>query len=377
MAYNDSVINGYIDRLLAVSTPERPAWNVEAISKNKKPSWNYIDGCMLIALLRLYRAKGERRYFDFVKSYVDYFVEDDGNIRFYNKEDYNLDSINEGRVLFDLYKETGDIKYRLAADTLFEQLKEQPRNALGGFWHKKIYPDQVWLDGLFMAQIFSYRYRKEFLHGDEEDVIMQFRNVEKYMKDKKTGLYYHGFDASKKAFWCDERGLSRNFWLRSAGWYIAALSDVTAYMDEGKIKEEFKGYLKNAVDSALKFKDEKTDMFYQVVDKGGKEGNYIETSGSALISYAMLHGALEGLLPKEYAEEGKKIFDGICKKYLRADGDGIELGGICLVAGLGPENKPNRDGSYEYYISEPIVSTDAKGVAPFIMAYVDLLRLSI
>jgi len=365
-------IGKYIDNLLIDSTPEKPRWNIEQIRQGKKPSWNYIDGCMLIALLRLYEQTKDEKYYLFVKNYVDYFVSEDGSIRFYSEDEYNLDSINEGRVLFDLYDISGEEKYKLAAKTLFGQLERQPRNVYGSFWHKKIYHDQVWLDGLFMAQVFSYRYQSYFGEKDYSDVINQFRNVEKYMKDPVTGLYFHGFDASKTMFWANEKGLSQNFWLRSLGWYFAALADVTDYIEDGDVKEEFKGYIKNAVDSVLKYRDDDSKMFYQVVDKGGKEGNYLETSGSALIAYAILRSVNGGVLPGEYGEYGVEIFDGICKKYVRQTDDGIELGGICLVAGLGPEKNPRRDGSFEYYISEPVVTTDAKGVAPFIMCYIEL-----
>ncbi len=368
-------VDRYIDLILANSTPEKPVWNIEQIRQGKKPSWNYIDGCMLISLITLYKKTGDKKYFDFVKNFVDFFVNENGEIAYYKKEEYNLDNINEGRVLFDLYAETGLEKYKKAAINLFEQIKEQPRNMYGSFWHKKIYPNQVWLDGLFMAQVFSYRFQQNFGDKDYGDVINQFRNVEKFMKDKKTGLYFHGFDATKSMFWADENGLSKNFWLRSLGWYFAALADVTSYMDEGEVKEEFKGYLKNAVDSVLKFQDKDTKMFYQVVDKGDRAGNYVETSGSALIAYAILKGVNSGLLDSSYAQFGKEIFDGICKTYLVDGGDSLELKGICLVAGLGPENKPHRNGTFEYYISEPIVSTDAKGVAPFILAYVELGKI--
>ncbi len=365
-------VDKYINSLLSDSTPEAPKWNVEQIRLHKKPSWNYIDGCMLIAIIRLYKKTEDKKYYDFVKNYVDFFVGEDGSIAYYKEEAYNLDNINEGRVLFDLYDIGGEEKYKLAAKTLYHQLENQPRNRYGSFWHKLIYHDQVWLDGLFMAQVFSYRYQERFGKKDYSDVINQFRNVEKFMKDKVTGLYYHGFDAEKTMFWADEKGLSKNFWLRAMGWYFAALADVTAYMDDGDIKNEFKGYLKNAVDSALKFRDNDSKMFYQVVDKGDKKGNYLETSGSALIAYAILKSVNAGNLDASYGKFGQEIFDGICKKYVKESADGIELGGICLVAGLGPEKDPRRDGTFEYYVSEPVVTTDAKGVAPFIMCYIEL-----
>lgn len=370
-----SSIEKYIEYLMNQTTPDKPVWNIEAIRQGKKMGWNYIDGCMMISLINLWKETGEQKYFDFVKNFIDYYIDDDGNILGFKKEDYNLDNINEGRVLFDLLEQTKDEKYLKAIETVYSQIETQPKNSKGSFWHKKIYHDQVWLDGLFMAQIFYYRYQK--LKGNSvEPILNQFRNVEKFMKDEKTGLYYHGYDETATMFWANEKGLSSNFWLRSMGWYIAALSDITAFIDENTSeKQEFKNYLKNAVDSVLKFKDKETNLFWQVVDKAQKKDNYLETSGSALISFAILRAVNCGNLDKSYFEVGKSIFDGICNKYLTENADGtLELSGICLVAGLGPEKNPRRDGSYEYYVSEPIVSTDAKGVAPFIMAFVELKK---
>ncbi len=372
------LIERYISSLISDCKPELPVWNIEAIKQGKKPAWNYIDGCMMISLINLYYQTGDRKYFDFVKNFIDYYVDDEGNILGYKVEEYNLDNINEGRVLFDLYAETKQEKYLLAIEKIYEQVKTQPKNSKGSFWHKKIYHDQVWLDGLFMAQIFYYRYQ-DFKGLDKEPIYQNFRNVEKYMKDKVTGLYFHGYDESKTLFWADkETGLSSNFWLRSLGWYISALSDITTYIPDGdKEKAEFIGYLKNAIDSVLKYMDKDEKMFYQVVDKKGVSGNYLETSGSALICYAILKAINNNLLDKNYLPVATDIFNGICKKYLKEDEKGLRLDGICLVAGLGPENKPRRDGSVEYYLSEPIVSTDAKGVAPFIMAYVELKKATL
>ncbi len=370
-----SSIEKYIEYLMNSSSPDKPLWNIEAIRSGKKPSWNYIDGCMMISLINLWKETGERKYFDFVKNFIDFYVDENGDILGFKAEDFNLDNINEGRVLFDLFEETHDEKYLKAIERVHWQIENQPKNSKGSFWHKKIYHDQVWLDGLFMAQIFYYRYQT--LKGlSTEPILVQFRNVEKYMKDPASGLYYHGYDETATMFWANDKGLSQNFWLRSMGWYIAALSDITAFLPENsEEKTEFCGYLKNAIDSVLRFQDEKTHMFWQVVDKGGEAGNYLETSGSALIAFAILRAVNTENLPKSYFEVGKAVFDGICDKYLTKNDDGtLQLGGICLVAGLGPENKPQRDGSYGYYISEPVVSTDAKGVAPFIMAFVELKK---
>ncbi len=367
-------INNYLNRLLEDSTPDSPVWNIESIRQGKKPHWNYIDGCMITALMHLSEITNDRRYSDFAEQFIDFYVAEDGSILGYNKEKYNLDDVNEGRVLFKLYKDTGKEKYQKAADALHNQLLSQPRTATGNFWHKQIYPDQIWLDGIYMAQVFSALYEKNCANGDYSDITGQIENVEKLMKDPVTGLYFHGCDVSRKAFWADpETGCSKSFWLRSIGWFMIALSDLSEIMDEASSKP-VKRILKDLIESIARFSDAETGMYYQVADKGPVPGNYLETSGSAMVAYAMLKAARLGIVSEEYAKKGQKTFDGICDKYLKETENGLNLAGICLVAGLGPENNRRRDGSFEYYISEPVVENDAKGVAPFILCYTEILR---
>jgi len=370
-----SKIDNYIDRLIAMSKPDAPFWNIESIKLGRLPNWNYIDGCMITAFLAIADITGNQKYFDFAEEFIDYYVNDDGSILRYDISKYNLDDINEGKVLFELYEKTKKEKYRLAIDTQFKQIKEQPRTNTGNFWHKQIYPNQIWLDGIYMAQVFSAMYAKAYLNGDYSDILMQIKNVEKYMRDEKTGLYYHGMDCSKSIFWADkETGLSKNFWLRSIGWFSVALIDIIEIVDNDT-KKELAPIFARLMEDILPYRDKATGMYWQVVNEAGREGNYLETSGSAMIAYAMLKGARTGVLQEEYAGYGKETFDGICKKYLQVNDDGdLNLGGICLMAGLGPEDKPQRDGSYEYYISEPIVENDAKGVAPFVLCYTEILR---
>ena len=197
-------IDRYIDALVERSTPEAPAWNIEAVRQGKGASWNYIDGCMLTALLSMAEIRGDVRYREFVRDYVDYFLAPDGSIKSYDEASYNLDNINEGRVLFALYRAYGDEKYRLAADKLHGQLLRQPRTVEGNFWHKKIYPNQVWLDGIYMAQVFSAMYEQNFGSGDCGDVLRQIATVREKMYDAEKGLCYHGYDASRSAFWADK-----------------------------------------------------------------------------------------------------------------------------------------------------------------------------
>lgn len=370
-------IDRYIDKLLDGSTPDAPLWNIESIRQGKKPSWNYIDGCMITALLCASEITGETKYADFAEKFIDYYVFDDGSIRGYSKEKFNLDDVNEGKVLFELYEKTGKEKYKKAIFLLESQLEEQPRTNTGNFWHKLIYPNQIWLDGLYMGQVFSTLFKKYFGNKDYSDVVNQFKNVRKLMFDENKKLYYHGCDCSKTAFWADkETGRSKSFWLRAIGWFCISLIDNIDYIDDEGAKAELVKIFAEAIDGISQYADSETGMYYQVVDQGGREGNYLETSGSSMIAYAMMKGARLGVIDKKYAEMGRKTFDGICKKYLSISEDGdLNLGGICLVAGLGPEDNKRRDGTFEYYISEPVVENDAKGVAPFVLCYTEVKRM--
>ncbi len=369
-------IQEYVDYLLENSSAEKPMWNKEMIRLGRPNKWNYIDGCMITALLALYEITGEERYFTFAKDFVDFFVQEDGTIKTYNVKEYNLDNINTASNLFYLYDKTQDEKYKLALDHVRTQLDTMPRTAEGSFWHKDIYPNQVWLDGLYMAEPFYMRYETRFNKmAGCQDVIHQFKNVEKNMRDPKTGLYYHGYDHSREMYWADpETGCSPNFWLRSLGWFSLALVETAQATDESLYYEKryLQKLLEGLVDALIPFQDE-SGMFYQVVDRADAKGNYLETSGTALISYAILKAVrLEYLAPR-YAAMGEKAFNGIANRYLSKNEDGtLKLSGICLVAGLG--GATHRDGSLEYYFSEPVVENEAKGVAPFLLAYTEMLR---
>ena len=364
----------YIDRLIAESTPERTAWNMEKVRANIPANWNYIDGCMMTALLSLHEITGERKYFDFVDSFIDAFVGEDGSIRTLKPEGHALDDINEGRVLLPLFQATGKKKYRLAADTLKRYLSEQPRTWEGSWWHKQIYPNQVWLDGIYMAQPFSALYEQAFGTGDYSDILHQVAVVRNRMRDPKTGLYYHGYDASRTAFWCDpETGLSRSFWLRAIGWFCVALADLCEILPE-KERAPLVEVFADLARSLLPFADPETGMYYQVVDRPEVPGNYLETSGSSMIAYAMLKGARLGVLASSFGTQGQKTFDGILSRMLSFQNGELNLNNICLVAGLGPEKDHRRDGTVSYYLSEPIVQNEAKGIAPLLMCYTEMKR---
>lgn len=370
------MLDRYIRQLIAESSPERTAWNVEKIRQGLPANWNYIDGCMMTALLSLFEITGEQEYFDFVDSFIGSFVGGDGSIRTFRPEKHTLDDINEGRVLFRLYEATGRQKYRLAADVLRAALDQQPRTPEGSWWHKEIYPDQVWLDGIYMAQPFSALYEKHFGSGDYSDILRQVSLVRDRMRNGKTGLYYHGYDASRRAFWCDPAtGLSRSFWLRAIGWFAVALADLCEILPEDRslpLRETFS----RLTADLLPFADPETGMYLQVVDRPDLPGNYRETSGSSMIAYAMLKGARLGVLDESFRDRGLKTFDGMLRTCLSFDAGRMNLRNICLVAGLGPENDRRRDGTPAYYLSEPVVENDAKGVAPFLLCYTEIKRLS-
>lgn len=369
------ILQRYIDELLDKSTPQAPIWNIEKIRSGKKSTWNYIDGCMIKAILELYAITKEERYLTFADAFIDYFVKEDGSIESYDPQEYNIDNVNAGKTLFDLYKLTGKEKYRKAMDTIYSQIEKQPRTKEGNFWHKKIYPNQIWLDGLYMGQPFYMQYEVEFNECKNcMDSYKQFLTVNQLMKDEKTGLYYHAYDSSREMYWCDkETGLSKHFWLRALGWFAMALIDTMEIMPEAMSMEKatLNEIYRELIDSMLKYQDE-SGMWYQVVDLGDREPNYLETSGTAIYAYAIMKSVRLGFLPESYWQYGKKAFDGVCEKYLSEENGELQLDGICLVAGLG--GKDHRDGSFAYYMSEPVVKNEAKGVAPLILAYIEVMQ---
>lgn len=375
-------IREFLDTLIDGSVPERPVWNKEAMLLRHAPKWNYIDGCMAKAVLDMYLVTKEERYFSFLESFISYYIAEDGTILGYRKEDQNCDNINEGKVLFALYDKTKNEKYKKALDTLYGQLETQPRTKSGNFWHKLIYPNQIWLDGLYMVQPFYLTYDVKY-RGSEHyrDVFMQFEKARSLMRDEKTGLLYHGYDETRTCEWSNHvTGLSPNFWTRSLGWYAMALVDTIEVMDEQFFYEyeTLRGYLSEVLDALLAYQDKETSLFYQVTTEGGREGNYLESSGSAAIAYALMKGANLKLLPGKYFDYGKNILESMVQYKLKKEDGVFVLKDICLVAGLGgmpgKGSYKERDGSYEYYISEPVVDNDAKGVAPLIFAYTEYLK---
>jgi len=377
MESNNRLLDDYLDQLLAHSTPAAPAWNIENIRLGKKPGWNYIDGLMIKAILALYEVNRKPAYLDFVCRYMDYYVRADGSILGYDPEQYNIDNVNGGKVLFPLLDLTGEPKYRKALDLIRTQLATHPRTGRGNFWHKHIYPHQVWLDGLYMAQPFYIEYQTRFMDcAGYDDIFDQFDNVVAIMRDPPTGLYYHGYDESKSMFWADpQTGLSPSFWLRSLGWFAMAMVDVLEVADPGRCRgrdSRLASHFRGLIDALLGYQDTQSGLWYQVVNLPALAGNYLETSGSAILSYCILKALRLGILPESYRQAGVHAYTGIGHRYLSEQDGRLQLEGICLVAGLG--GKEQRDGSAAYYLSEPVVANDAKGVAPYLLSYAEMLR---
>lgn len=341
--------------------------------------WNYEDGCLFLGASRLYELTKNREYLDFIVKMVSPYIGEDGSIKSYHREEYNLDFINAGRIFYFLYDETGEERYRKACDTLMTQLHYQPRLSTGNFWHKLIYPFQVWLDGLYMGQPFYMEYENRF-NGRKNygDIISQFRAVRNLLYDEKTGLYYHAYDEYRERIWADPKtGLSPNFWLRSIGWYLMALADCYELASEElyEVKAGLGELLREAVRGILKYQDKKSKLFYQLPALPDQKGNYLETSGSLMVAYAILKGCRLSAFPEDkYEVRGKEIYDAVVEQKLYQAEDGtVHLSGTCAVAGLGP--KTERDGSVAYYLSEPVVDDDVKAVGVLMMATAEMIKM--
>nr|WP_315155451.1 glycoside hydrolase family 88 protein [uncultured Flavobacterium sp.] len=345
------------------------------IDDAKNPHWDYVHGLVLFAFEELNKQKKDSKYAAYIKGYADDLIDAEGNIKTYEFDSFNIDNIVAGRSLFDLYKKTNDKRYLTAMQTLRRQIQEQPRTPSGGFWHKKIYPNQMWLDGLYMGEPFYAQYTSVFENGKNlDDVAKQFELIQLHATDKKTGLLYHAWDESKAMPWSNKTtGNSPNFWSRSIGWYVMALVDALDYFPkEHPKRNELIGYLNNISNGLIKFQD-KSGMWYQVTDMGSRDGNYLESSGTSMFAYAFAKGVNKGYLPKKFKKIANKAFDGLTKQSMKIDSNGeIELTNACAVAGLG--GNPYRDGSYEYYINERKKNNDPKATGPFILAALELNR---
>lgn len=332
--------------------------------------WAYDQGVVLEGIEGLWTRTADNRYFEYIQKSMDYFVQEDGTIRTYKPDEYNIDHVKNGRSLLLLYKVTGKPKYLKVVQSLRQQLRTHPRTSEGGFWHKKIYPYQMWLDGLYMGEPFYAEYAALF-HEDTafSDIARQFILMERHARDNKTGLLYHGWDESRQQRWANKStGLSPNFWDRAMGWFGMGLVDVLDYFPQNHPKRDTLIAILNRMAAAVqKYQDSKTGVWFQVMDKATSKGNYVEASGSCMFVYALAKGVRNAYLPQSYLNVARKGYNGIIKEFMETDAGGLtNLKGTVSVAGLG--GTPYRDGSYEYYLSEKVIVNDPKGVGAFLLA---------
>jgi len=341
---------------------------------NKNPKWQYDVAFVGQAIDRL--GTLDIKYSKYMEDYVAYFVHNNGSVTDYDPLEYNLDRINPAKNILTVYKRTGNPVYRNALDGFAKQMETHPKTKTGGFWHKKIYPWQMWLDGIYMASPFLAQYGKEFNAPQWFDVVAhQIELIYSKTVDTSTGLLYHAWDESKTQRWCNpETGQSKYPWSRAMGWYTMAIVDVLDFLPENHPeRDSIITILQKTCEALLKVRDPEKGLWYQVLNQGGREGNYIEGSGSAMFTYVFAKGARKGYLDKKYMTIANDAFDCMIKELITRDDQGLlTMHQICGGCGLG--GNPYRDGSYEYYINEKKVDNDSKGVAAFIMAAAELDR---
>jgi len=387
---------------LAVSCGERPLYDagtplsvrmVESeIVRNPSPTtldgipagrvkWNYTSGLELLAMMDAGEAYGRPDFYDYALRYYDTIVRPDNSVITYKTSNYNLDHICPGRPLFTIAERTGEPRFRAELDTLFVQLQEHPRNDDGGFWHKKVYPHQMWLDGLYMAEPFYAEYavrnysESELFANLKADIVRQFTTVAEHTYDPATELYRHACDVSREMFWCDKTtGQSAHAWGRAMGWYAMAIVETLQYLGVDATTQPMVDILHHIYEVLPKYADPETGMWYQVLDQPGREGNYVEATGSIMFVYAMLKGVRLGYLPAELGPEAQRLYERFVERFVKENPDGtISITDCCAVAGLG--GRSMRSGKFDYYISEPIIENDCKGVGPFIWASLEYERV--
>jgi unsaturated rhamnogalacturonyl hydrolase len=347
-------------------------WADSPNGKGIPPKWVYDYGVILGGMKTLWYATGDKRYYDFIKGGVDTFVNADGTIKTYAVEDYNLDQVRMGSAVLMLYRVTGDAKYKKSADLIRSQLKSQPRLSEGGFWHKKIYPNQMWLDGLYMAEPFYAEYSHIFGESNWDDIANQLILMEKHVRDEKTGLLYHAWDESKKMGWADKTtGRAPMFWGRAMGWYAMALVDVLDYFPKDHPKRaELIAILNREMTAIEKVQDKRSGLWWLILDAPGREKNYLEASASCMFAYTMAKGVRMGYLPVSFIRSAKAAWAGIQKELVEDKEGGVNLLKTIGSAGLG--GTPYRDGSYDYYVGEKVMTNDPKGVGAFLLAAVEM-----
>ena len=339
--------------------------------------WDYTTGLFTLSLLKLNEQVRDPLYVKFSENAIGSFISPDGKIQGYKPEEYQLDAINSGKTALALWQITHDERYKNAAIILRKQLDTQPRTGDGGFWHKERYPHQMWLDGLYMAEPFYAEYAELFDEtNDFDDVAKQIHLADQHTFDPATGLFYHGWDETKSQPWANPTtGCSSNFWGRAIGWYAMAMVDVLDYFPTNNpARAEIISTFQKLCTGVVKYQDAKSGVWYQVVDQGDRKGNYLEATASGMFVYALAKGVNRGYISRDYIPAILDGYRGLIKNFIQYDGDlKCSLSQCCSVAGLG--GSPSRDGSFDYYISEPIVKNDLKGVGPFILAGIEVQQL--
>ncbi len=343
------------------------------LAGDKQAKWRYDQGVILKGMDDVWNLTGERKWFTYIQQSMDHYVGEDGSIKGYKKDEYNIDHINNGKVLLMLYQVTGKEKYRKAIQLLRNQLLTHPRTKEGGFWHKNIYPHQMWLDGLYMGQPFMAEYAKIF--GEEalfDDIVLQFRLMEKYARDPKTGLLYHGWDESRQQRWANKQtGVSPHFWARSLGWFGMALVDVLEHFPVSHPgRKELIEILNRFTAAVIKVQDQETGLWFDIVDMKNRKPNYPEASGSSMLTYTIARASRLGYTPLQQYIHAEKAYAGIKKYFILDSAGSVHLKGTVTVSGLG--GNPYRDGSFEYYMSEPVINNDPKGVGAFILCAAEM-----
>lgn len=333
--------------------------------------WAYVPGMLLMAMARAGKQLKQDSYYSFMQCHMDHFIAQDGAIGSYSLEEYNLDQINQGKNLFMQYEHTGDERYARAAHTLAAQLISQPRTSEGGFWHKKIYPFQMWLDGLYMASPFLAEYAKVFERPElMDEAAHQLLLIERRTRDKRSGLLYHGWDESGEQEWADSlTGLSSHFWSRAMGWYSMAIVDCLEHFPITHPKRgTIIGIFERMCHALVRVQEPSSGLWYQVLDQGERKGNYLEATGSIMFVYAMAKGLRLGYLSSSFHSAMLKGYEGIIGKLVTEDERGVHLHQICHGAGLSKD----RNGSFEYYISEAVVSDHYMGIGPLLLVALEV-----
>lgn len=347
-----------------VRNPE--SWQVDFQPSLK---WDYCHGLELGAMMDVYDRYGDAKFYEYALAYADTMVNEDGTIKKYKLTDYSLDRINSGKMLFRIYEQTKNDKYKKALDLLRSQFDGQPRNADGGFWHKKVYPNQMWLDGLYMGTPFlaEYAYRNNEPQAYQE-VINQIKIVARHTYDPANGLFRHACDVSKREKWADkETGQSQHCWGRALGWYMMAIVDDLDFIPQHEPGRDTVLVILNHIAETLKKYQSPEGLWYQVMDKSGEPGNYLESSCSAMFVYSLFKAVRKGYIPSSYFTVARKGYEGILNEFIKVDDNGlVSITKACAVAGLGGKNY--RMGDYDYYIHEQIRDNDPKAVGPFILA---------